>query len=610
MSRVPFRRPLIRKLASTPANDGEPLKNPEDISAAVIQLARKSGQLNLQGRGLTEISPMICNLNFLTEQEIRAIDVSLERSATEAWWDQQPLSKLFLASNQLITLPAEIGQLEHLTVLELQDNVIMTLPKQMEALSNLVRLNLSRNKMTELPDCICHFKDLKVLQLQHNSIVSVSDNVNGLISLDELDLSHNKLKGLPESFTFLSKTKRIDLSNNKIESLPPDMDSLIQLRCLDVSNNMLTELPEGLGRCSHLEQLIIRQNKLTSLPQFVRENHLKELCASFNAIEEFTPEHCETFVVLKILDLRGNKLQSVPEAITNIQGLERLDLSNNDLRSLPYSIGALNHMNSLLVEGNPLRSIRQDILRRGTVHLMKYLRDRLQETPMQDKLRASLGGDGEDLLDSVDRFTLKSSRTLDFSNKGLNSLDDKVVDLACEDKVNQLVMSKNSFLVVPDTLERLVDQLLEVDFSFNKLTKVPEFLGKAQYLQYLNLQSNQLQDLPAELGSLKLIRELNISQNRFSKLPDCIYSWNQFEVLIASENLIGTIDVHKLSQLEQLTTLDLRNNSIALIPPELGNLRQLKSLQLEGNLFRNPRPAVLAKGTQHLLAYLRDRIPC
>lgn len=79
------------------------------------------------------------------------------------------------------------------------------------------------------------------------------------------------------------------------------MDSLIQLRCLDVSNNMLTELPEGLGRCSHLEQLIIRQNKLTSLPQFVRENHLKELSASFNAIEEFTPEHCETFVVLKVI---------------------------------------------------------------------------------------------------------------------------------------------------------------------------------------------------------------------------------------------------------------------------------------------------------------------
>lgn len=34
-----------------------------------------------------------------------------------------------------------------------------------------------------------------------------------------------------------------------------------------------------------------------------------------------------------------------------------------------------------------------------------------------------------------------------------------------------------------------------------------------------------------------------------------------------------------------------------------------RSLQLEGNPFRNPRPAVLCKGTQALLAYLRDRIP-
>lgn len=228
---------------------------------------------------------------------------------------------------------------------------------------------------------------------------------------------------------------------------------------------------------------------------------------------------------------------------------------------------------------------------------------------MQNKLRASLGGDGEDLLESVDRFTLKSSHTLDFSNKGLSALDDKVVDLACEDKVNQLVMSKNSFAVMPDTLKRLVGQLSEIDFSFNKLTQVAVFLSKAQHLQYLNLQGNQVQDLPVDLASLEHIRELNISQNRITKIPDCVYGWKRFEILIASENSIGVIDVEKLSQLEMLATLDLRNNSIAQVPPELGNLRQLKSLQLDGNLFRNPRPAVLAKGTQDLLAYLRDRIP-
>lgn len=34
-----------------------------------------------------------------------------------------------------------------------------------------------------------------------------------------------------------------------------------------------------------------------------------------------------------------------------------------------------------------------------------------------------------------------------------------------------------------------------------------------------------------------------------------------------------------------------------------------RSLQLEGNLFRNPRAAILNKGTVSLLQYLKDRIP-
>lgn len=146
-------------------------------------------------------------------------------------------------SNRLSGLPPEIGQLEHLTILELQDNNISKLPQQMESLSNLVRLNLSHNKLTELPDCLCHLKDLRVtyfimplpfsnpkrdrvwacfigfiwlesfslqvLALPHNQIESVSDNINSLLSLDDLDLSHNKLKTLPDAFTFLSRTKKV-----------------------------------------------------------------------------------------------------------------------------------------------------------------------------------------------------------------------------------------------------------------------------------------------------------------------------------------------------------------------------------------------------------------
>lgn len=240
---------------------------------------------------------------------------------------------------------------------------------------------------------------------------------------------------------------------------------------------------------------------------------------------------------------------------------------------------------------------------------MKYLRDRLKESPMQQRIRKSRGGDGQDLVDSVDRFTLKSSRTLDFSNKALSTLDEKVIDMACEDKINQLVLTRNLFVTIPDTLERLCQQLTELDFSFNKLTAVPAFLSQAKHLQYLNLQSNQISDLPPELSALENLRELNISQNRLSKVPDCVYNWKRFEILLASDNSLTVIDVENLAKIEMLATVDFRNNSIAHVPPELGNLKQIKNIQLDGNLFRNPRPAILAKSTDEILAYLRDRIP-
>ena len=51
------------------------------------------------------------------------------------------------------------------------------------------------------------------------------------------------------------------------------------------------------------------------------------------------------------------------------------------------------------------------------------------------------------------------------------------------------------------------------------------------------------------------------------------------------------------------------NNNIGSVPPELGRLTTIRSLTLDGNAFRVPRPQILMKGTESIMAYLRDRIP-
>ncbi|CAH2234400.1 jg21204 [Pararge aegeria aegeria] len=90
-----------------------------------------------------------------------------------------------------------------------------------------------------------------------------------------------------------------------------------------------------------------------------------------------------------------------------------------------------------------------------------------------------------------------------------------------------------------------------------------------------------------------------------------VYNKNKLEILLAAENQISEINVSSdaLARLKKLAVLDLTNNSIVTVPPELGNFTHLRSLELMGNCFRQPRHAVLTKGTASILSYLRDRIP-
>lgn len=60
----------------------------------------------------------------------------------------------------------------------------------------------------------------------------------------------------------------------------------------------------------------------------------------------------------------------------------------------------------------------------------------------------------------------------------------------------------------------------------------------------------------------------------------------------------------------RLEELHVTNNSISSLPPQLGLMAPtLRVLALEGNVLRAIRRPLLERGTDALLAYLRDRIP-
>jgi len=83
------------------------------IPAALLQQARKSGQLNLSSRSLKTVPDVVWKVNT---EPVGSKEVSFD--AEDRWWDQTNLVKLILASNELTELSEDISLLPALTVLD------------------------------------------------------------------------------------------------------------------------------------------------------------------------------------------------------------------------------------------------------------------------------------------------------------------------------------------------------------------------------------------------------------------------------------------------------------------------------------------------------------
>lgn len=134
-----------------------------------------------------------------------------------------------------------------------------------------------------------------------------------------------------------------------------------------------------------------------------------------------------------------------------------------------------------------------------------------------------------------------------------------------------------------------------MDLSINKLCAIPVF--NLAHLTTLDLSRNQLTTVKFE-GNLPSLDQLILN---FNNLPSLDFStaYNGFpniSVLCCSNNNISAIDPMFLKQeFKKLKHLDLSNNNLIIVPPKLG-LIELTNLQLMGNPFRVPRPALLQQG--------------
>ncbi|XP_029004149.1 leucine-rich repeat-containing protein 40 isoform X2 [Betta splendens] len=547
------------------------------VPRGLLKGARKTGQLNLSGRGLTQ----------------------------DRWWDQTDLVKLLLSSNQLTSLSDDIRLLAGLHILDLHDNQLSSLPSSLGELKELQQLRLSHNLLTSLPVKLFSLMNLRSLTVQQNLLEDLPEELGQLENLNELDVSINHLKCLPSSLGCLGSLQKLHLCHNKLCSLPKSLGKLTNVKLLDCSNNQLTDIPASLSEMVALEQLYLRHNKLRLLPRLCAPK-LQELYVGNNQIEQLETEKLVCLPAISFLELRDNKIKTIPEYITSLRTLVRLDLTNNDITTLPASLSLLPSLKVLLLEGNPLRGIRRDLLTKGTSELLKYLRGRIQDRP-----EAADEGPTAMTLPSQAKFSehnIKTLKLLEFSDRQADNIPDELFDAAVGRGVTAVNFSRNQLKSLPPRLVESHASLADINVGFNQLTCCSPAICQLLQLKHLDLRNNHLDELPSEMKNLTRLCSIILSFNRFKSFPDILYHIVTLETVLLCNNQVGAVDATRLMKLDHLSTLDLSNNDLLNIPPELGLCTSLRFLGLDGNPFRTPRPAVLAKGTDAVLEYLRGRI--
>jgi leucine-rich repeat protein SHOC2 len=88
---------------------------------------------------------------------------------------------------------------------------------------------------------------LRVLNLNDNQLTSVPAEIGQLTALEHLDLSDNQLTSLPAEIGQLTSLKRLHLVGNQLTSMPAEIWQLTSLEVLGLNGNQLTTLPAAIG---------------------------------------------------------------------------------------------------------------------------------------------------------------------------------------------------------------------------------------------------------------------------------------------------------------------------------------------------------------------------
>ncbi|XP_039165051.1 disease resistance protein RPV1-like isoform X2 [Eucalyptus grandis] len=173
------------------------------------------------------------------------------------------------------------------------------------------------------------------------------------------------------------------------------------------------------------------------------------------------------------------------------------------------------------------------------------------------------------------------------------------------EKLEELNISKTAIEEIPPWIGSL-KSLISLDISgCKKLQVLPKEIGKLEELKELNIDNTATEEIPPSIGSLKKLEILHARGCKsLVRLPESIGSLVKLQRLSLSEKedtppWVTLIDIsrnhlpYSIRKLNRMTLKELPCRGIRELPESIGDLKNLKILDITGKL--NNLPSTLGK---------------
>ena len=528
-------------------------------------------------------------------------------------------------------LPAELGRLNHLTLLQITGNEITgAIPAEFGGLSRLQLMVLANNDLSgEMPPELDGLSSLSHMSLSGNKLSGeIPPELSSLSNLSSLYLDDNGLRGsIPEELGSLPSLRFLYLDDNDLSgSIPAKLADSRTLEVLSIDGNRLTgPIPAELGGVNSLEQLSLESNQLSGpIPAELGSlTNLETLSLAANRLTGEIPAQLGAIPNLRTLSLHSNQFTGcIPKELQDVQRNDLISLglefcgegqcaggtavgnpnANHGLVSdcnwllagldalkgsgmLNWSTDlAIQNWTGLSISGSPRRITKVNLADSGLDGEIPAELRNLTYLEVLDLSNNSLTGEIPPEFASLSRL-----ESLSLANNQLNGqIPHGLVRLG---NLTELYLSGNSFTgCIPDGLEDIEDNDLdrfdnlplcgEVDCSTGTAVEDPE---DSQELVSECEMLIELRDVLA--GGAFLNWSVHLSMDDWDGVTVGGSIKHVTHIELNGRGLSGELPV-ELGRLEALEVLALSDSElVGPIPSELGRLANLNKLLLDGNLL-------------------------